>query len=143
MSNNPIIIRAPTATAEEKAFQQCRFRMLHHLKQRAITDPRSVELNLFMKANRNHLLYIEQCTAYNSGYLEEATLPSILLEEQDVSKMFAVQQTIATDSRNALSRCGQCKSTNVENIARQVRSADEGMSVFSTCLDCGHKWVQR
>ena len=117
--------------------------MFKHLKQRAITDPRSVELDLFMKANRNYLLYIEKCTAYNSGHPTKETtlLPDV--EEQDVSKMFAVQQTIATDSRNALSRCGQCKSTNVENIARQVRSADEGMSVFSTCLDCGHKWVQR
>lgn len=141
--SNPIIIRVPTATADEKVFQLCRLRMFQHLKQRAIADPRNVEMDLFMKANRNYLLYIEQCTAYNSGLTsgETTLLPDV--EEQDVSKMFAVQQTIATDSRNALSRCGQCKSTNVENIARQVRSADEGMSVFSTCLDCGHKWVQR
>lgn len=141
--SNPIIIRVPTATADEKVFQRCRLRMFQHLKQRAIADPRIVELDLFMRASRNYLLYIEQCTEYNSGFLEETLTDDDVVEEQDVSKMFTVEKTIATDSRNALSRCGQCKSTNVQNIARQVRSADEGMSVFSTCLDCGHKWVQR
>jgi len=117
--------------------------MLLHLQTKMqVEKPREVEFNLFMSSNANMLLYIEQCTAYISR-LPEPNHTTVITETNDVSKMFKVEQQIASDSRHALSRCGRCKSTNVENIARQVRSADEGMSVFSTCLDCGNKWVQR
>ena len=33
-----------------------------------------------------------------------------------------------------------CKSQNIEHTARQARSADEGMSMFCKCKDCGQKW---
>lgn len=68
---------------------------------------------------------------------------AVVCKETNISKMFQTVQLEITDSRYALSVCGNCKSTNVRNEAMQVRSADEGMSVFSTCLDCGNKWVQR
>jgi DNA-directed RNA polymerase I subunit RPA12 len=36
--------------------------------------------------------------------------------------------------------CIQCKGTQVEYMFRQTRSADEGMTVFYTCRDCGRQW---
>ena len=36
--------------------------------------------------------------------------------------------------------CFKCGSNNVFSIAKQVRSADEGTSVFNECHDCHNKW---
>lgn len=40
----------------------------------------------------------------------------------------------------ALSVCESCGSTRVGHGQSQTRSADEGMTVFFTCLSCGHNW---
>lgn len=39
-------------------------------------------------------------------------------------------------------KCGKCKHPKRECIYQelQVRSADEPMTLFITCLNCGHKW---
>ncbi|KAH9137304.1 hypothetical protein LEN26_005824 [Aphanomyces euteiches] len=36
--------------------------------------------------------------------------------------------------------CGRCKSTNTSNTQQQTRSADEPMTVFVICHDCGKRW---
>ena len=41
---------------------------------------------------------------------------------------------------NSLYTCFKCGSNNVLSIAKQVRSADEGTSVFNQCRDCHNKW---
>ena len=40
---------------------------------------------------------------------------------------------------NTLYTCFKCGSNNVFSIAKQVRSADEGTSVFNNCRDCHNK----
>lgn len=37
-------------------------------------------------------------------------------------------------------RCGRCSSTTVTYYQLQVRSADEPMTSFCTCVSCGHRW---
>ncbi|OQR93996.1 transcription elongation factor [Thraustotheca clavata] len=44
-----------------------------------------------------------------------------------------------TDARG-LFTCGRCKSTNTSNTQKQTRSADEPMTVFVLCHDCGKRW---
>ena len=39
--------------------------------------------------------------------------------------------------------CRYCKSDNTTYNTKQTRSADEGMSVFATCLDCSRTWQER
>ena len=41
---------------------------------------------------------------------------------------------------NSLYTCFQCGSNKIFSIAKQVRSADEGMTVFNDCNDCHNKW---
>ena len=41
---------------------------------------------------------------------------------------------------NWLYTCFKCGSTNVFSIAKQVRSADEGASVFNECRGCHNEW---
>ena len=41
---------------------------------------------------------------------------------------------------NSLYTCFRCGSNNVFSVAKQVRSADKGTSVFNKCRDCHNKW---
>ena len=38
--------------------------------------------------------------------------------------------------------CGKCKSNLTEYYEKQTRSADEPMTQFVTCYNCGNKWKQ-
>jgi DNA-directed RNA polymerase subunit M/transcription elongation factor TFIIS len=146
----PTIIRAATLTAEEKKFRQCRRKLFEFAERSSLAgDARKIEYEMAVRAAGNMMLYTEMATSLirkiKNGMEEEETCEedNLVQEETNISKMFQTVTVEVTDSRYALSVCGNCKSTNVRNEAMQVRSADEGMSVFSTCLDCGHKWVQR
>lgn len=39
-----------------------------------------------------------------------------------------------------LFKCGKCKSNKTTYTQAQTRSADEPMTTFVTCLNCGNKW---
>jgi DNA-directed RNA polymerase subunit M/transcription elongation factor TFIIS len=39
-----------------------------------------------------------------------------------------------------LYKCSRCRSTKCNYTTQQVRSADEAMTVFVTCLSCGKQW---
>lgn len=40
-----------------------------------------------------------------------------------------------------VSKCEKCGSMKTYSIAKQVRSSDEGTSVFCRCSVCGNRWV--
>ena len=51
------------------------------------------------------------------------------------------QDKIVTMIKNTVGiKCKQCGSDNVYVESKQVRSADEAMTKFYTCLNCGNKW---
>ena len=45
-------------------------------------------------------------------------------------------------NEGGLFRCGKCKSNKTQNHQMQTRSADEPMTVFLACMDCGNRWKQ-
>ena len=48
---------------------------------------------------------------------------------------------IEGDLKNAsLFTCGRCKSIKTTSTQKQTRSADEPMTVFVLCLNCGKRW---
>ena len=38
--------------------------------------------------------------------------------------------------------CGKCKKRQVDYYEKQTRGADEPMTIFATCLNCGNRWRQ-
>jgi len=40
----------------------------------------------------------------------------------------------------SLFTCGRCKSIKTTSTQKQTRSADEPMTVFVFCLNCGKRW---
>lgn len=41
---------------------------------------------------------------------------------------------------NGLFKCGKCKSVKTTYYQMQTRSADEPMTTYVTCKNCGHRW---
>ena len=54
------------------------------------------------------------------------------------------QQNIATapPSLNSIIVCGSCKQRKVDYYQQQIRGADEPMTCFCNCLNCGARWTQ-
>lgn len=51
------------------------------------------------------------------------------------------QEKLVTMVKNTVGiKCKACGSDNVYVESKQVRSADEAMTKFYTCLECGNKW---
>ena len=58
-----------------------------------------------------------------------------LKKKRDHSK-YQMNMVANTD----LYKCSRCKSTQCNYTTQQIRSADEAMTVFVTCLSCGKQW---
>lgn len=41
-----------------------------------------------------------------------------------------------------ISKCRSCHMDNITFYSKQKSKADEGETLFLTCLDCGHKWQE-
>ena len=46
----------------------------------------------------------------------------------------------AEEDYEGLFKCGKCKLTKTTYYQMQTRSADEPMTTYVTCKNCGHKW---
>ena len=48
--------------------------------------------------------------------------------------------TKPTQEYDGFFKCGKCKNNKVSYQELQTRSGDESMTIFFTCIVCGHKW---
>jgi len=51
-----------------------------------------------------------------------------------------LMKAIGIDESKGMFQCGKCKSKRISNHAKQTRSADEPMTQFFECADCGNRW---
>jgi len=54
--------------------------------------------------------------------------------------MDAARLAIKEGTKTDLLKCGQCKKSNCTYNQLQTRSADEPMTTFVMCNECGHRW---
>jgi len=58
----------------------------------------------------------------------------------DTDNLNKINDICGIDTDDFLFTCGACKGTRTVSHQQQTRSADEPMTIFVTCLDCGKKW---
>lgn len=46
------------------------------------------------------------------------------------------------DITDSVLQCGKCKKNSVDYYEKQTRGADEPMTLFAHCLNCGNRWRQ-
>lgn len=59
------------------------------------------------------------------------------LKEEELAKEVTANQQLAP---KGMFRCGKCKSDKTAYYQMQTRSADEPMTTFVMCIDCGKRW---
>ncbi|KAH7411159.1 transcription factor S-II-domain-containing protein [Cadophora sp. MPI-SDFR-AT-0126] len=95
--------------------------------------------------NKDTILVCECCGAENKDTASKtittqtkpASFPSLLRQKRS-----AIQQVDLSEMQSEAviaQTCPECGRQEVRYTAVQLRSADEGSTIFYTC-DCGHKW---
>ena len=161
MSILPSIIRAPVDN-HRKQWLKTRALVNQTLQEKFSNDARRVEHSIYMMSHASMEQYIEmvfislmhvdtlrQTTPevfLNSYYqslkgMASASSPSV--GSSDLRAMFKPRQVVSISDRYALSRCSKCHGTDINVEAKQIRSADEGMSVVCKCNTCFYSWTVR
>jgi transcription elongation factor S-II len=68
---------------------------------------------------------------------EDQRKKEIELEKENMKK---AQVPMAEKSISDSLECGRCKQKKVSYTQAQTRSADEPMTTFCECMNCGHRW---
>jgi transcription elongation factor S-II len=110
---------------------------------------RSVVSNLHPQSPVKNLRILERIRSGEMAFADVGRMTSVemfpehwktladrqLLREQ---KLLEGNKEMATDRF----KCGQCKKRECSYYEMQTRSADEPMTIFITCLNCGKRWRQ-
>lgn len=103
---------------------------------------RSIYSNITNKSNKDitkHLKNIESLPYMSFQELHPKIWKTLLDEKYKRDKcLYEEKQEAMTDQF----RCGRCKSRECTYYELQTRSADEAMTTFITCLNCGNRWKQ-
>jgi transcription elongation factor S-II len=86
------------------------------------------------------------------GYIAPEKLASMTPEEMASDEMKKLRERLTKEAiddhqmartqgaKTSLLKCNKCKKNNVVYSEMQTRSADEPMTTFAFCEDCGHRW---
>ena len=83
------------------------------------------------------LLFIQKFKRKMDPIFED---PAFDLAREKIRRFIRQPEKSQETFENSLYTCFKCGSNNAFSIAKQVRSADEGTSVFNECRDCHSKW---
>jgi DNA-directed RNA polymerase subunit M/transcription elongation factor TFIIS len=124
---NNIILSWDDNTFEELYHMSC-YKILSNINQDFILNDNFINKILNNKLNLDKIAYLSSREIFPEKYIKI---------DQNIEKRKNVKQTINTSRMYICGRCGN-NETTLESI--QMRSLDEGNSIFATCVDCGKKW---
>ena len=151
------LLRAPS-DAYQKQMMQARATIVRVLEKHlpTVAECRSCEREIYRRSHSNLNTYrhsAEQVVRRVArgeppfAFSRDMGVPeSTAVSQEDLKRMFRVDcldGIVTADARFALARCRVCRSQEIEVVAAQLRSGDEGMSVIATCQRCGFHWTQR
>lgn len=62
--------------------------------------------------------------------------------DQWLQKVYPKMENKTDEIIDSVLTCGKCKERKVDYYQKQTRGADEPMTCFCHCLNCGARWVQ-
>lgn len=63
--------------------------------------------------------------------------------ERDERRVAELLSSAKKERASGFLVCRNCRSTHVDVDQMQTRSADEPMTLFALCLDCGNRWTKK
>ena len=103
---------------------------------------RSIYINIKQSADFRQKLLTKQIQAHDVGSLTHQDMAPMkwqkLIEEKKIrdENKYAPKLEASTDNFT----CRKCKSKKCSYYQLQTRSADEPMTTFVTCIECGSRW---
>ena len=95
--------------------------------------------NLITKVNQNKDFDIDNIASMSYQELFPEIWKQMMDEKYKREKMlYEEKQEAMTDQF----KCARCKSRKCTYYELQTRSADEAMTIFITCINCGNRWKQ-
>jgi len=111
------------------------------------TKARAIKANLLDEKNPdiNLSLFTERLAPEEMVNANEFDLASEVVKRQrEAERQYAKDATRSDWNKNSgvsdLFQCGKCKQRKCKYYQLQTRSADEPMTTFVTCVNCGHKF---
>ncbi|XP_072890643.1 transcription elongation factor A protein 3 isoform X1 [Hemitrygon akajei] len=101
-----------------------------------LKDPKNPNLRKNVLSGAIDLLHLARMTAEEMASDELKELRNVITKEAIREHQMA--KTSGTDS--TLFQCGRCKKKNCTYNQVQTRSADEPMTTFVLCNECGNRW---
>ena len=92
-----------------------------------------------MKKIKSKKIKIEELAYFDTYKLHPEIWQDII--DEKIKKEEILKKTIKESTTN-LFKCPRCKKRKTIYIEVQTRSADEPMTTFITCQECGKKWKQ-
>ena len=118
-------------------------------KKRYINKVRSLFTNLKDDSYVKNTNFIKRITDEN---IDITQLPSMSFQEifpehwkKMMDEKYKKEKILYEEKQEAMTdqyKCGRCKSRKCTYYELQTRSADESMTIFITCINCGNRWKQ-
>lgn len=95
------------------------------------------EYESFMEKIQNKIILLENIADYQPYELLPTKWNDFIENKNKKDDNICNNKQIA---KTDMFKCSKCKKRECSYYELQVRSADESMTVFITCLNCGHSW---
>jgi transcription elongation factor S-II len=119
----------------------------HHFKKIYVNKSRSILSNIKSDSYINNRTLI---TKINKNKIDISRVPYMSNQElfpehwkQIMDEKYKRDKLMYEEKEEAMTdefKCGRCKSRKCTYYELQTRSADESMTTFITCLNCGNRW---
>merc|ERR1712087_510090 len=127
--------------------QYCTFKVASTLRRRKSVRDFDTEIKALMnKQIEKDLMAIDAENDGNSSkkkkWIRESKESTLWMDELESDKALREslkKQMIGTEKKMIRQECLQCGAEEQAYEARQLRSVDEGQTLFFTCLECGNK----
>jgi len=87
-----------------------------------------------------------------NGKIKSTDIPSLTFQQvfpehwkKLMDEKYKKEKMLYEEKQEAMTtqyKCGRCKSRKCTYYELQTRSADESMTIFITCINCGNRWKQ-